>query len=147
VNIKQSLQVLPVALFLTVPSSFAQTSPGHEWRRAVAEHLPLYGHRNWIVVADSAYPLRRCRESTILADAERESRWQILRGSPVRWEKSEGATRPAVMRWTRRDFAKVWTLVRLESAGSFVQAKCLAELFSGECNLREIKMGGRFLRR
>ncbi|MGH9589227.1 MAG: RbsD/FucU domain-containing protein [Terracidiphilus sp.] len=26
------------------------------WERRLAELLPLYGHRNWIVVADSAYP-------------------------------------------------------------------------------------------
>lgn len=26
------------------------------WQQAVAERLPLYGHRNWIVIADSAYP-------------------------------------------------------------------------------------------
>src|SRR5690242_10995699 len=27
-----------------------------DWRSILAERLPLYGHRNWIVVADSAYP-------------------------------------------------------------------------------------------
>lgn len=26
------------------------------WRSTLAERLPLLGHRNWIVVADSAYP-------------------------------------------------------------------------------------------
>jgi RbsD / FucU transport protein family len=26
------------------------------WEQRLAELLPLYGHRNWIVVADSAYP-------------------------------------------------------------------------------------------
>jgi len=26
------------------------------WQQAVAERNPLYGHRNWIVIADSAYP-------------------------------------------------------------------------------------------
>ena len=28
------------------------------WRSRLAEQLPLLGHRNWIVVADSAYPLQ-----------------------------------------------------------------------------------------
>lgn len=28
------------------------------WRAVVEERLPLFGHRNWIVVADSAYPLQ-----------------------------------------------------------------------------------------
>jgi L-fucose mutarotase/ribose pyranase (RbsD/FucU family) len=27
-----------------------------EWEQWVAKRLPLYGHRNWIVVADAAYP-------------------------------------------------------------------------------------------
>jgi len=37
----------------------------------VAERLPLYGHRNWIVVADSAYPAQSAPGiKTILADAE-----------------------------------------------------------------------------
>src|SRR5207302_596662 len=26
------------------------------WQQAVTERIPLYGHRNWIVIADSAYP-------------------------------------------------------------------------------------------
>jgi hypothetical protein len=26
------------------------------WEQQLAEMLPLYGHRNWIVVADAAYP-------------------------------------------------------------------------------------------
>ena len=27
-----------------------------DWRSTLDERLPVYGHRNWIVVADSAYP-------------------------------------------------------------------------------------------
>jgi L-fucose mutarotase/ribose pyranase (RbsD/FucU family) len=27
-----------------------------EWQKVVMERLPDYGHRNWIVIADSAYP-------------------------------------------------------------------------------------------
>jgi len=35
----------------------APTSPAAPaWRAALDERLPLLGHRNWIVVADSAYP-------------------------------------------------------------------------------------------
>jgi hypothetical protein len=26
------------------------------WQRIVAERLPTYGHRNWILIADAAYP-------------------------------------------------------------------------------------------
>lgn len=29
---------------------------GAEWEQKLAERVPLYGHRNWIVIADSAYP-------------------------------------------------------------------------------------------
>jgi len=27
-----------------------------DWRRILRERLPLFGHRNWIVIADAAYP-------------------------------------------------------------------------------------------
>ncbi len=68
---KTFLQVLPLALLLTVSSAVAQISPGHEWRKVLAERLPLYGHRNWIVVADSAYPAQSAPGiETIVADAE-----------------------------------------------------------------------------
>ena len=29
-----------------------------DWERVVQERLPVFGHRNWIVVADSAYPVQ-----------------------------------------------------------------------------------------
>jgi hypothetical protein len=28
----------------------------NDWRRCLAELLPSYGHRNWILIADAAYP-------------------------------------------------------------------------------------------
>ena len=31
-------------------------SEGNAWQRKLARELPVLGHRNWIVVADSAYP-------------------------------------------------------------------------------------------
>jgi L-fucose mutarotase/ribose pyranase (RbsD/FucU family) len=41
------------------------------WERQLAALLPLYGHRNWVVVADSAYPSQsKPGIDTILADAE-----------------------------------------------------------------------------
>jgi L-fucose mutarotase/ribose pyranase (RbsD/FucU family) len=42
-----------------------------DWERVLRTRLPLYGHRNWIVVADSAYPAQ-CSEGieTIVADAD-----------------------------------------------------------------------------
>jgi L-fucose mutarotase/ribose pyranase (RbsD/FucU family) len=32
------------------------TSASPDWKTRLSELLPLFGHRNWIVVADSAYP-------------------------------------------------------------------------------------------
>jgi L-fucose mutarotase/ribose pyranase (RbsD/FucU family) len=36
------------------PASSTAAAPS--WQKTVAERIPLYGHRNWIVIADSAYP-------------------------------------------------------------------------------------------
>jgi RbsD / FucU transport protein family len=33
-------------------------APKGEWRAKLAQSLPLLGHRNWILVVDSAYPLQ-----------------------------------------------------------------------------------------
>lgn len=34
----------------------AAPKPNHTWREKVQQQMPLLGHRNWIVIADSAYP-------------------------------------------------------------------------------------------
>jgi hypothetical protein len=36
----------------------AVSSAGGDWRARLSEELPLLGHRNWIAVVDSAYPLQ-----------------------------------------------------------------------------------------
>jgi len=38
----------------TLPAQLASAS----WRQRLAEAMPLLGHRNWILVVDSAYPLQ-----------------------------------------------------------------------------------------
>ena len=38
----------------------AQT-PKPDWKTQVAEAMPLLGHRNWILIVDSAYPLETAR--------------------------------------------------------------------------------------
>jgi D-ribose pyranose/furanose isomerase RbsD len=43
-----------ILIFLMGSTSFGQ-SP---WEQKLREELPLLGHRNWIVIADSAYPLQ-----------------------------------------------------------------------------------------
>ena len=40
-------------LLLAAASAFCAEG---NWKQVLSERLPLYGHRNWIVVADSAYP-------------------------------------------------------------------------------------------
>ncbi len=41
-------------MFVGTMASPAQTS----WQQKVKQELPLLGHRNWIVIVDSAYPLQ-----------------------------------------------------------------------------------------
>jgi len=51
--------LLVFSLLLAVPAVYAAppaTPP--DWKAKVAENLPLMGHRNWILIVDSAYPLQ-----------------------------------------------------------------------------------------
>jgi hypothetical protein len=42
-----------------------------DWEHTLRACLPLYGHRNWIVVADSAYPAQsKAGIETVVADAD-----------------------------------------------------------------------------
>ena len=52
----QLLLITLVLGSLTVPS-IAQT-PKSDWKAEVTEAMPLLGHRNWILIVDSAYPLQ-----------------------------------------------------------------------------------------
>jgi hypothetical protein len=40
------------------PTAAATPAPAPDWRAKVAEYMPLLGHRNWILIVDSAYPLQ-----------------------------------------------------------------------------------------
>ncbi len=46
-----------VLTLLIVPFA-ARTGAQTGWKTTLAERLPLLGHRNWILIADSAYPLQ-----------------------------------------------------------------------------------------
>ncbi len=60
------LGILGFTLLLAAPSL-----AGTPWRRTLETELPLLGHRNWIVVTDSAYPLQTAPGiETIRADAD-----------------------------------------------------------------------------
>lgn len=44
-----------ILFLLTAAGSYAQQKP---WRQILADRLPFFGEGNWIVVADSAFPMR-----------------------------------------------------------------------------------------
>jgi L-fucose mutarotase/ribose pyranase (RbsD/FucU family) len=49
----------------------SKTSATHEWERHLKALLPLYGHRNWVVIADEAYPAQsKPGIETIVASAD-----------------------------------------------------------------------------
>jgi hypothetical protein len=49
----------------------ASSEARSDWERRLGELLPLFGHRNWIVVADSAYPAQaKSGIETVVAGAD-----------------------------------------------------------------------------
>jgi len=53
------LRAIVWVLVLLVSSTFSQgqvSGSSSDWKPLVQSRLPLYGHRNWIVVSDSAFP-------------------------------------------------------------------------------------------
>src|SRR5580658_2468417 len=44
-----------LALLFAAASAFS-THAQESWQKTLKQQLPLLGHRNWIVIADSAYP-------------------------------------------------------------------------------------------
>jgi hypothetical protein len=49
--------LIPV-LALAPGSASADAQPRSDWRVRLNDELPLLGHRNWIAIVDSAYPLQ-----------------------------------------------------------------------------------------
>jgi hypothetical protein len=51
---------VPILTLLFAASASIAAPPNTQsaWRAKVAESMPLLGHRNWILVVDSAYPLQ-----------------------------------------------------------------------------------------
>ena len=47
-----------IALSLLVLQSPANAFAADDWKAAFQKELPLLGHRNWIAIVDSAYPLQ-----------------------------------------------------------------------------------------
>ena len=48
----------PTLIALLLIAAIATASASGDWKDTLRRELPLLGHRNWIVVADSAYPLQ-----------------------------------------------------------------------------------------
>ena len=66
---RSTLRLAVAALVLAISVAAAPPS----WETVVAERIPLYGHRNWIVIADSAYPAQsRDGIETIVVNASQE---------------------------------------------------------------------------
>ena len=63
--------VVLTLVFLTRGDAASSVSSAEGWQQTVHDLIPLYGHRNWIVIADSAYP-SQSREGieTIVANAD-----------------------------------------------------------------------------
>src|SRR6201994_458115 len=58
---KKIILAVSLALIFTVQASHAQarnTETDTDWRIKLNQELPLLGHRNWIMIVDSAYPLQ-----------------------------------------------------------------------------------------
>jgi hypothetical protein len=50
--------LLLVTVLLVSCIAHAESATSTDWKAKVAETMPLLGHRNWILVVDSAYPLQ-----------------------------------------------------------------------------------------
>jgi L-fucose mutarotase/ribose pyranase (RbsD/FucU family) len=61
------MKLVAAALFCTMVCLGADSN----WQKILADRIPSYGHRNWIVVADSAYPAQ-AKEGieTVVANAD-----------------------------------------------------------------------------
>ena len=55
---KKVLIIAAVSIASIVATAQASRQGESEWRVRVQQELPLLGHRNWIAVVDSAYPLQ-----------------------------------------------------------------------------------------
>lgn len=63
--------VLVTVFAMTILVAGCATSEDNGWRNKVASELPVLGHRNWILIADSAYPAQsRAGIETIATGAD-----------------------------------------------------------------------------
>jgi L-fucose mutarotase/ribose pyranase (RbsD/FucU family) len=73
---KRRLVAAPLALGLLLcggwqPAAQPASRTMPAWQKTLVERVPLYGHRNWIVIADSAYPAQSGTGiETVVSDAD-----------------------------------------------------------------------------
>jgi hypothetical protein len=56
-RILSALSLLSMVMPMCTAQTAGQEKPA-DWRAKVADIMPLLGHRNWILIVDSAYPLQ-----------------------------------------------------------------------------------------
>ena len=58
----RKLRILLASLLFAATASFSPKAPAQvpasDWHAKLTQQLPLLGHRNWILIVDSAYPLQ-----------------------------------------------------------------------------------------
>ena len=60
-----------LAVGILAAVSLAATPAQAQWREDIKRSVPLFGHRNWIVIVDSAYPAQTSPGiQTVVADGE-----------------------------------------------------------------------------
>ena len=52
------MKTIAISLLLMAGLTAAAQKPTPDWQARLAQILPLMGHRNWIMIVDSAYPLQ-----------------------------------------------------------------------------------------
>src|ERR1700691_661707 len=52
------MKTIAISLLLMAGLTAAAQQPTPDWQARLAQILPLMGHRNWIMIVDSAYPLQ-----------------------------------------------------------------------------------------
>lgn len=90
---KIKLAGLAAALMMTVLITGCVTSEDSNWQSKLAAELPVLGHRNWILIADSAYPAQS--RPAIETVATRADHIEVVR-SVLRAVDSAGHVRAVV---------------------------------------------------
>ena len=57
-SLRTCFVVIVCLVWIPSVTSTAQSAATADWRARVQQELPLLGHRNWIAIVDSAYPLQ-----------------------------------------------------------------------------------------